>query len=188
MSVTSSRGTVSGCARKAQEVERVVGGQDHEVGLRETRSKPTRRAGVFAGCGCVSAQRLADSLVRKAIHLHSPLRYVSNSGTTSEVNVSGVVVTGAASGIGRASAEVLMGDGREVALWDIAPEVSAIADGLGHAERCGGLKRYWRHAGRGRRGRSSPRRNRRAGTCGGSGCRRARRRLHAGVVGRSVVL
>ncbi len=45
--------------------------------------------------------------------------------------MSGVVVTGAASGIGRASAEALVADGRRVALWDIAPEVAAVADGLG---------------------------------------------------------
>jgi NAD(P)-dependent dehydrogenase (short-subunit alcohol dehydrogenase family) len=45
--------------------------------------------------------------------------------------MSGVVVTGAASGIGRASAEALVADGRKVALWDIAPEVTAVADGLG---------------------------------------------------------
>ena len=45
--------------------------------------------------------------------------------------MSGVVVTGAASGIGRASAEALVADGRTVALWDIAPEVIAVADGLG---------------------------------------------------------
>jgi NAD(P)-dependent dehydrogenase (short-subunit alcohol dehydrogenase family) len=45
--------------------------------------------------------------------------------------MSGVVVTGAASGIGRASAEALVADGRRVALWDIAPEVTTVADGLG---------------------------------------------------------
>jgi NAD(P)-dependent dehydrogenase (short-subunit alcohol dehydrogenase family) len=45
--------------------------------------------------------------------------------------MSGVVVTGAASGIGRASAEALVADGRKVALWDIAQEVTAVADGLG---------------------------------------------------------
>ena len=45
--------------------------------------------------------------------------------------MSGVVVTGAASGIGRASAEALVADGRRVALWDFAPEVTAVADGLG---------------------------------------------------------
>ncbi|MCT7662171.1 SDR family NAD(P)-dependent oxidoreductase [Mycobacterium deserti] len=45
--------------------------------------------------------------------------------------MSGVVVTGAASGIGRASAEALVADGRRVALWDISPEVGAVADGLG---------------------------------------------------------
>jgi NAD(P)-dependent dehydrogenase (short-subunit alcohol dehydrogenase family) len=32
--------------------------------------------------------------------------------------MSGVVVTGAASGIGRASAEALVADSRKVALWD----------------------------------------------------------------------
>src|ERR1700676_650522 len=45
--------------------------------------------------------------------------------------MSGVVVTGAASGIGGASAEALVTDGRKVALWDIAQEVTAVADGLG---------------------------------------------------------
>jgi NAD(P)-dependent dehydrogenase (short-subunit alcohol dehydrogenase family) len=45
--------------------------------------------------------------------------------------VSGVVVTGAASGIGRASAEALVADGRAVSLWDISPDVVAVADGLG---------------------------------------------------------
>ena len=45
--------------------------------------------------------------------------------------MSGVIVTGAASGIGRASAEALVADGRNVALWDIAKEVTEVADGLG---------------------------------------------------------
>lgn len=45
--------------------------------------------------------------------------------------MTGVVVTGAASGIGRASAEALIADGRRVALWDMAPEVRDVADGLG---------------------------------------------------------
>jgi NAD(P)-dependent dehydrogenase (short-subunit alcohol dehydrogenase family) len=45
--------------------------------------------------------------------------------------MSGVVVTGAASGIGRASAEALVADGRKAVMWDIAPEVMAVADGLG---------------------------------------------------------
>jgi NAD(P)-dependent dehydrogenase (short-subunit alcohol dehydrogenase family) len=45
--------------------------------------------------------------------------------------MSGVVVTGAASGIGRASAEALVADGRKVVLWDIAPEVASVAEGLG---------------------------------------------------------
>jgi NAD(P)-dependent dehydrogenase (short-subunit alcohol dehydrogenase family) len=47
------------------------------------------------------------------------------------VHVSGVIVTGAASGIGRASAEALVADGRKVALWDIASEVADVAAGLG---------------------------------------------------------
>jgi NAD(P)-dependent dehydrogenase (short-subunit alcohol dehydrogenase family) len=45
--------------------------------------------------------------------------------------MSGVLVTGAASGIGRASAEALVTEGRRVALWDIAPEVTSVAAGLG---------------------------------------------------------
>lgn len=45
--------------------------------------------------------------------------------------MSGVVVTGAASGIGRACAEALIADGRRVALWDIAPTVMEFADDLG---------------------------------------------------------
>ncbi|MGV0746029.1 SDR family NAD(P)-dependent oxidoreductase [Mycolicibacterium sp. XJ870] len=45
--------------------------------------------------------------------------------------MTGVVVTGAASGIGRASAEALIAEGRRVALWDIAPEVKAVAEELG---------------------------------------------------------
>ena len=49
--------------------------------------------------------------------------------------MSGVIVTGAASGIGRASAEALVADGRKVALWDIAREVTEVAVGLGmHGE------------------------------------------------------
>ena len=42
-----------------------------------------------------------------------------------------VVVTGAASGIGRASAEALVADGREVVLWDLAAEVAEVAGVLG---------------------------------------------------------
>ncbi|WP_102142032.1 SDR family NAD(P)-dependent oxidoreductase [Mycobacterium hubeiense] len=45
--------------------------------------------------------------------------------------MSGVVVTGAASGIGRASAEALVADGRSVALWDIAPDVTEVATAIG---------------------------------------------------------
>ncbi|ORV14704.1 SDR family NAD(P)-dependent oxidoreductase [Mycobacterium celatum] len=45
--------------------------------------------------------------------------------------MSGVVITGAASGIGRACAEALVADGRRVALWDIAPAVQEVAADLG---------------------------------------------------------
>lgn len=45
--------------------------------------------------------------------------------------MSAVIVTGAASGIGRACAESLVAEGRDVALWDIAPEVVDVADALG---------------------------------------------------------
>ena len=45
--------------------------------------------------------------------------------------MSGVIVTGAASGIGRACAEALAAEGRRVALWDIAPGVAGVADSLG---------------------------------------------------------
>jgi NAD(P)-dependent dehydrogenase (short-subunit alcohol dehydrogenase family) len=42
-----------------------------------------------------------------------------------------VVVTGAASGIGRACAEVLVGEGRAVSLWDYAPSVRQVGEQLG---------------------------------------------------------
>ncbi len=42
-----------------------------------------------------------------------------------------VVVTGAASGIGRASVEALIADGREVVLWDLAADVSEVAGQFG---------------------------------------------------------
>jgi len=45
--------------------------------------------------------------------------------------MSGVVVTGAASGIGLACAEVLVEQGARVSLWDISPEVADHADRLG---------------------------------------------------------
>ena len=45
--------------------------------------------------------------------------------------MAGVIVTGAASGIGRACAETLTAEGRRVALWAIATEVAAVADSLG---------------------------------------------------------
>lgn len=45
--------------------------------------------------------------------------------------MSGVVVTGGASGIGRASAEALIDDGRQVSLWDISPAVTDVAAELG---------------------------------------------------------
>ena len=49
--------------------------------------------------------------------------------------MSGVLVTGAASGIGRACAEVLAASGTPVALWDVDPSVVALADGLGQHGR-----------------------------------------------------
>lgn len=45
--------------------------------------------------------------------------------------MTGVVVTGAASGIGRACAEVLVDDGRGVSLWDSAPAVLEVGETLG---------------------------------------------------------
>ena len=45
--------------------------------------------------------------------------------------MTGVIVTGAASGIGRACAQVLVAEGRRVALWDLAPTVLEVAKGLG---------------------------------------------------------
>lgn len=45
--------------------------------------------------------------------------------------MSQVIVTGAASGIGRACAEVLVAEGHHVALWDLVPEVLDVAAGLG---------------------------------------------------------
>lgn len=44
--------------------------------------------------------------------------------------MSGVVITGGASGIGRATAEVLVAEGRSVALWDLDPAVVATAAGV----------------------------------------------------------
>jgi NAD(P)-dependent dehydrogenase (short-subunit alcohol dehydrogenase family) len=45
--------------------------------------------------------------------------------------LSGVVVTGGASGIGKACAEVLVEEGRQVVLWDLSPTVVDVAAGLG---------------------------------------------------------
>jgi NAD(P)-dependent dehydrogenase (short-subunit alcohol dehydrogenase family) len=45
--------------------------------------------------------------------------------------VGGVVVTGAASGIGQACAEALVADNRRVALWDRAAEVEQVASAMG---------------------------------------------------------
>jgi NAD(P)-dependent dehydrogenase (short-subunit alcohol dehydrogenase family) len=45
--------------------------------------------------------------------------------------MSGVVVTGGASGIGLASARALIEDGRRVALFDISPQVEAVASSIG---------------------------------------------------------
>lgn len=45
--------------------------------------------------------------------------------------MSGVVVTGGASGIGLASAKALIADGRAVSLFDISPQVVAVAEALG---------------------------------------------------------
>jgi NAD(P)-dependent dehydrogenase (short-subunit alcohol dehydrogenase family) len=45
--------------------------------------------------------------------------------------VSGVVITGAASGIGRACAETLIAQGRSVVLWDLNPAVSEAAEVIG---------------------------------------------------------
>jgi NAD(P)-dependent dehydrogenase (short-subunit alcohol dehydrogenase family) len=44
----------------------------------------------------------------------------------------GVVVTGAARGLGRAIVETLVSEGRAVVLVDLAPEVENVADRLGH--------------------------------------------------------
>ena len=45
--------------------------------------------------------------------------------------MSGVVVTGGASGIGLACAEVLVAEGRQVCLWDLQPSVLEAAEKLG---------------------------------------------------------
>jgi NAD(P)-dependent dehydrogenase (short-subunit alcohol dehydrogenase family) len=45
--------------------------------------------------------------------------------------MSGVVVTGGASGIGLASAKALIADGRAVSLFDISPQVVTVAEALG---------------------------------------------------------
>lgn len=45
--------------------------------------------------------------------------------------MSGAIITGGASGIGRASAEALLADGWTVALWDRSPAVTEVAETLG---------------------------------------------------------
>ncbi|MBE7162155.1 MAG: SDR family oxidoreductase [Williamsia herbipolensis] len=45
--------------------------------------------------------------------------------------MAGTIITGAASGIGRACARALAAQGRSVALWDVSTEVEAVADELG---------------------------------------------------------
>ena len=45
--------------------------------------------------------------------------------------MSGVIVTGAASGIGRACAELLVTQGVPVVLWDLSPDVVTVAEALG---------------------------------------------------------
>jgi NAD(P)-dependent dehydrogenase (short-subunit alcohol dehydrogenase family) len=45
--------------------------------------------------------------------------------------MTGVVVTGGASGIGRASAQALIAEGRRVALWDLTPSVIDVAAQMG---------------------------------------------------------
>ena len=49
--------------------------------------------------------------------------------------MSGVIVTGAASGIGRACAEVLVAEGRSVMLWDVAPSVVDVASRVSEFRR-----------------------------------------------------
>lgn len=45
--------------------------------------------------------------------------------------MSGVIVTGGASGIGRASAEVLISEGRSVTIWDLSPATEEVAKEIG---------------------------------------------------------
>ncbi len=45
--------------------------------------------------------------------------------------MSGVIVTGGASGIGRACAEALVAESRQVALWDVSPAVQHVAEAMG---------------------------------------------------------
>jgi NAD(P)-dependent dehydrogenase (short-subunit alcohol dehydrogenase family) len=45
--------------------------------------------------------------------------------------MSGVIITGGASGIGRACAEVLVAERRAVCLWDVNPSVVEVAESLG---------------------------------------------------------
>jgi NAD(P)-dependent dehydrogenase (short-subunit alcohol dehydrogenase family) len=45
--------------------------------------------------------------------------------------MSGVVVTGGASGIGRACAQALVDEGRSVVLWDLSPAVTEVAESMG---------------------------------------------------------
>ena len=62
-----------------------------------------------------------------------------------QLNLTGhtAVVTGGASGIGRAIAELFVSEGCPVALWDVSPKVSDVARELSAATRSPRSAAWW---------------------------------------------
>ncbi len=97
--------------------------------LRATLNEPRAKAIPQGGphCGFQFARRRAMKL--RTVERSPPK---SRAGCIMELNLKdhAVVVTGGASGIGRAAAELFASEGCKVALWDITPNVAEVASEL----------------------------------------------------------